>query len=319
MAGQNGNGRPAGTVIPLRGAKHWRGPSSATDPLADAFSRREIARLLGLSERRLRTLDEHGIVSPSTERGGRRMYTFTDLIALRTAQGLLARRVRLREVVDALANLRRALPSVKRPLTELRVLADGSRVVVRADGEAFEPVTRQRLLDLDVRTLRDDVVRVLRPANKTDRAKQAYDCYLRASELDEKPATMDEAERLYRRALDLDPSLAIAITNLGNIRFRRHDQPGAEELYRRALEVDARQPEAQYNLGYLVLERGQPDAAIPLFHGAIQADPSFSDAYFNLAMAYEQSGHPSDAKTYWRGYIGLEPEGTWSDIARQHL
>ncbi len=119
--------------------------------------------------------------------------------------------------------------------------------------------------------------------------------------------------------LDLDPSLAIAITNLGNIRFRRHDQPGAEELYRRALEVDARQPEAQYNLGYLVLERGQPDAAIPLFHGAIQADPSFSDAYFNLAMAYEQSGHPSDAKTYWRGYIGLEPEGTWSDIARQHL
>ena len=115
------------------------------------------------------------------------------------------------------------------------------------------------VLDFQVQALRDDVVRVLRPETSRARARTAYDLYVRASALDEDPATYDEAEELYARAIRLDPSLAIAYTNLGNIRFRRGDEAGAEELYRRALEIDARQPEAHYNLGYVMLERG--DAA----------------------------------------------------------
>jgi len=69
--------------------------------------------------------------------------------------------------------------------------------------------------------------------------------------------------------------LTIAYTNLGNIRFRRHDPEGAEILYRKALEMDPRQPEAQYNLGYLTLERGQAEESIPLFMGALEADPKW--------------------------------------------
>ena len=49
-------------------------------------------------------------------------------------------------------------------------------------------------------------------------------------------------------------TLAIAYTNLGNIRFRRGDEVSAMHLYRRAIEVDPRQPEAHYNLGYVMLE-----------------------------------------------------------------
>ena len=37
---------------------------------------------------------------------------------------------------------------------------------------------------------------------------------------------------LYQQAIELDPWLAIAYTNLGNIRFRRHDPEGAEALRR---------------------------------------------------------------------------------------
>ena len=165
----------------------------------------------------------------------------------------------------------------------------------------------------------DDVVRVLRPSAGRERARTAYELYLRASQLDEDPLTMDEAEHLYRDAIVLDPWLAIAYTNLGNIRFRRHDTEGAEALYRKALEIDSRQPEAQYNLGYVMLERGRPELSIPLFHGAIEADPKFSDAYFNLAMAYEQVGETQKARPFWKNYISLEPAGTWTEIARRHL
>ncbi len=292
---------------------------STREPLTDLFTRSEISRLLGLTPARLRTLDRAGVVSPSGRRRGRRAYTFTDLIALRAAQALLERKVRLRDVTRAVTRLKVSLPKVTRPLVELRIVSDGQRVVVRTQDGTFEPLTGQMLLDLEVKTLRDDVVRVLRPSAGRERARTAYELYLQASQLDEDPATMDDAERLYLRAMELDPWLAIAYTNVGNIRFRRHDVEGAESLYRKALEIDARQPEAQYNLGYVMLERGLPDVAIPLFHGAIEADPKFSDAYFNLAMAYEQVGETQKARPFWKNYISLEPSGTWTEIARRHL
>jgi DNA-binding transcriptional MerR regulator len=295
------------------------GVASSREPVTDLFTRMEVARLLGVSSARLSSLDRNGVVSPSGRRRGRRAYTFTDLIAMRTAQGLLDRQVRLRDVTRAVAALRKSLPSVSRPLVELKIASDGKRVVVYSSDGAFEPVSGQMLLDLEVSTLRDDVVRLLRPSAGKERARTAYELYLHASQLDEDPETMAEAESLYAQALDLDPWLSIAYTNLGNIRFRRHQVNEAEGLYRKALSIDPRQPEAQYNLGYVMLERGEAHLAIPLFRGAIDSDPKFSDAYFNLAMAFEQLGDPSKARPYWRSYIDLEPEGTWTEIARRHL
>ncbi|HEY4158205.1 MAG TPA: tetratricopeptide repeat protein [Polyangiaceae bacterium] len=289
------------------------------EPLTDLFSSGEISRLLGITQARLRTLDRAGVVSPTGRRRGRRAYSFSDLIALRTAQTLLDRRVRLRDVTRAVGALKRSLPKVTRPLQELRIVSDGQHVVVHTADGAFEPLTGQMVLDFEVKALRDDVVRVLRPSAGRERARTAYELYLRASQLDEDPLTMDEAEMLYREAVNLDPWLSIAYTNLGNIRFRRHDAEGAEALYKKALEIDGHQPEAQYNLGYVMLERGQPEHSIPLFHGAIEADPKFSDAYFNLAMAYEQIGETSKARPFWKSYIALEPAGTWTEIAKRHL
>ena len=50
--------------------------------------------LLGVSTGRLRSLDKTGVVTPSGRRRGRRAYTFQDLIALRAARDLLAKKVR---------------------------------------------------------------------------------------------------------------------------------------------------------------------------------------------------------------------------------
>jgi tetratricopeptide (TPR) repeat protein len=293
--------------------------AASREPVTDLFTRSEVSRLLSLTPARLSTLDRTGIVSPSGRRRGRRAYTFADLIALRTAQALLQQRVRLRDVTRAVHALKRSLPQVSRPLVELKVASDGRKVVVYTGTGAFEPVSGQMLFDFDVGELREDVVRVLRPSAGRERARTAYELYLHASQLDEDAGTMDDAEELYLRAIELDPWLSIAYTNLGNIRFRRHDVDGAQKLYERALEIDPRQPEAQYNLGYVTLERGDPGRAVPLFRGAIESDPKFADAYFNLAMAYEQLGKPDSARTFWKSYIDLEPEGTWAEIARRHL
>src|SRR5664280_1391818 len=236
------------SAFPIRGGA-IDSPIGVKEPLTDLFTCGEISRLLGMSPTRLRSLDRSGVVSPSGRRKGRRAYTFQDLIALRAAQTLLEQRVRLRDVSRAIEALKRSLPRVTRPLAELRVMSDGRRVVVRSqEGTAYEPLTGQLLLDLEIRSLRDDVVRVLRPSAGRERARTAYELYLRASQLDENPATMAEAASLYEQAIQNDPWLAIAYTNLGNIRFRSNDPDGAECLYRKALDMDPSQPEAQYSL-----------------------------------------------------------------------
>lgn len=145
----------------------------------------------------------------------------------------------------------------------------------------------------------------------------AYNLYLQASAIDEQEP--ERALAMYERAVKLDPSLAIAWTNLGNLHFKAHRPERAEWHYEHALELDPRQPEATYNLGYIRLERGQVSEAISLLDRAIQLDPDFADAHFNLAMAFEQYDSPKAAQRHWRAYLKLEPSGTWSDIARRHL
>jgi len=289
------------------------------EPLSDVYTQTEVARLLRISRGRLRSLDRARIVSPTGRRRGRRAYSFSDLIALRAARDLLSNKVRLRDVARAIKRIREILPTVLRPLSELRIASDGKQVVVKTQEGSFEPITGQMVMDFDVRQLHDDVVRVLRPTAGRDRARTAYELYLQASQLDEDPDTMDEAEALYRSAIRHDPWLAIVYTNLGNIRFRRGDEDQAERLYRCALEIERTQPEAQYNLGYMMLHRGEPARAIDYLRGAIESDPRFADAYFNLAMAYEQQGDSSSARSSWQQYLAIEPTGSWAEIARQHL
>ena len=143
-------------------------------------------------------------------------------------------------------------------------MSDGRRVVVRSPTRTCRrrPSSRSPGRWCSTSTSTASARRRARapPRDAQARARTAYDLYVRASALDEDPATFDEAEALYREAIELDPQLAIAYTNLGNIRFRRGDDRRAETLYMTALAIDDRQPEAHYNLGYVMLERGDASA-----------------------------------------------------------
>ena len=294
-------------------------PKDRDDPLADLYTRAEVSRLFEIPEGRLRYWAESQFLLPSAKRGRRRFYTFQDLISIRVAKGLLDGGVPLREVRKSVDAIRVALPKVVRPLAELRVVAEGHAMLVRDATGTFEPQTGQLVLDFTVGGLRDDVVRLLRDQPSTTDARTAYDLYLEGCRLDEDETTWEQAERAYLEALRLDPSLANALTNLGNLQFRRGDVASAEALYRKALLVDPQQPEALYNLGFLHSDRGELEVAVDYFERAIAIDPEFADAHFHRAMALEMQGRRREARRCWQRYLELEPKGEWSDIARQHL
>ena len=152
-----------------------------------------------------------------------------------------------------------------------------------------------------------------------DNRARAYELYSKATQLDEHAKTWEAAADLYRQAIKLDPTLAVAYTNLGNVLFRCGKTAEAERVYLVAAEIDPRQPEASYNLGYCKLDRGLPLEAVEHFRQAVFLDPRFADAHFNLAMALEQVAEHEAARQHWARYLELEPKGTWAEVARKHL
>lgn len=294
-------------------------PPSSDDPIASLYTMSEVSRLFELSIGRLRYWDRAGFISPSVTRGSRRYYNFQDLVGIRTAKGLIDAGARLSQVKRSLEVLRSTLPKVIRPLNELRIIADGPSVLIRDRGSKYEPLTGQLHLDFEVSGIADEVVKRLRDAPYAADRASAYEYYLEGCRLDEDEASFDRAEAAYRKAIELDPSLANAYTNLGNLEYRRGNIDAARREYERALSIDAEQPEAFYNLGFLALEHGDAESAVDLFRQALSSDPGFSDAHFNLALAYEELGQYRDARAHWHEYLSLEPTGAWAEIARRHL
>ncbi|NNK09020.1 MAG: tetratricopeptide repeat protein [Myxococcales bacterium] len=290
-------------------------PSS--DPHTGLYTVTEVARLFGFKPTRLRYWHRSGLLAPSVRVDGRNYYSFQDLVGVRAAKALLDQGVPLRQVRRTVEALREAFPKTTRPLSELRVMADGHTVLVQDEAGAYEPTTGQAVLDFRIDGLASDVVRLLH-FNHDDRAR-AYEHYLEGCRFDEDESTFEQAEKAYKKALSLDPTLSNALTNLGNLEYRRQQLEAAEQYYRQALGSDPEQPEALYNLGFLCFERDEVDDAIDLFREALRSDPSFADAHFNLAMALEERGELATAQPHWRQYLTLEPEGAWADIAHDHL
>jgi len=295
------------------------GRTQSKDPLADLYSVRDVAKLFSLTAQRLRYWERSGFIARSVLIGKKRFYSFEDLISIRAAKELLDKGIALQSVRRNIEALRASLPRVARPLASLRIVADGSALLVRDDHGAYEPTTGQLRLDFEVSQLRDDVVRVLRRSSQPSSFALAYQHYLEGCRLDEEEGGYERAEAAYKRAVELDPSLSNAFTNLGNLMYRRGKLQEAEAFYARALQVDPEQPEAFYNLGFLLFERGDTTAAVLNFRRALRSDPSFADAHFNLAMALLDGGQRDEARAHFATYLRLDPDSPWADVARKHL
>src|SRR5258708_2195604 len=92
---------------------------------------RDVEKLLRIPRSTLRALVTAGFVTPA--RGPRKawVFSFQDLIVLRTAQALADAKVPRRRITKSVRELRRHLPAAM-PLSGLSIGAVGDRVVVKA-------------------------------------------------------------------------------------------------------------------------------------------------------------------------------------------
>jgi tetratricopeptide (TPR) repeat protein len=267
------------------------------------YSTKDVALLLGLSAERVRSYVRAGFVSPRQGPRGEHCFSFQDLVLLRTAKGLLAARVPRRRVRLALQNLREQLP-MDRPLTGVRISAQGHHVVVRDGRDVWNPESGQALFDFELSELaREASTLPLRTPAAEDRPESAADWYERGCALEEdSPA---DAMAAYRRALELDAGLADAHLNLGRLFHERGEAAEAERHYRLALAAAPGDATAAYNLGVALQDLGRRREAVAAYETALASDDSYADAHFNLAGLYEELGEPEAAFRHLRTYRAL--------------
>ncbi|HEY5920720.1 MAG TPA: tetratricopeptide repeat protein [Kofleriaceae bacterium] len=300
--------------------------------MIELYSIRDVARILAVQESRLRYWMQVGFVGPTVRKGGRFYYTFCDLVAVKAAKDLLAANIPLQRVRKAVESLKKVLPTDTHPASRLRLCSDGNTIVALADDIAFEPIGGQVVMAFNVPTFGEHIADVLAmprvdpsaPLEIADSPTEAhggttaYRMFVEACAAEDR-GELQLAEHLFRQAIDLEPNMAAALTNLGNLVYRQGEVEEARSLYERALEHDPTQPEARYNLANTLEDLGEIELAVAELRKVCAAAPDFADAHYNLGLMLAQLGGTAQARQYLERYLELDTQSEWAGHARSFL
>jgi tetratricopeptide (TPR) repeat protein len=321
--------------------------TAAPSNMLELYSIRDVARIFALQESRLRYWMQTGFVGPTVRKGGRFYYRFADVVAVKAAKDLLAAGLPLQKVRKNLDALRRALPQDANAAVKLRICSDGETIVALDEDVAFVPVSGQIVMAFTVPTLGARVAEVLSLPNssrdlETESSQQlddvpdnvptmvgvesteangnsvAYRCFLDGCAA-EAAGDLSTAEHLFRQAIELEPSMAAAMTNLGNMLHRTGDLAQSRHWYERALEFEPDQAEARYNLANVLEDLGESELAIGQLRQVCVTSPDFADAHYNLGIMLAKIGGASQARGHLQRYLELDGASEWASHARSFL
>jgi tetratricopeptide (TPR) repeat protein len=267
------------------------------------YGLRDVEKLLRLPRSTIRGLVKAGFVSPARGPRGALLFSFQDLIVLRTARALTEAKLSPRRIHRSLKQLRRLLPEAV-PLSGLSICAVGDRIVVQEGSARWQAESGQYLLALDME-MTDGVLSVLErgaPAPKTG----AEDWFGKGLALEE--TDVPAAEGAYERAIEADPAHLGAAINLGRLLHEAGRLEEAERVYRRGLATCGSNALLLYNLGVLLGDTDRIHEAAQTYEQALREDAHMADCHYNLARLYEVLGRPRQALQHLAQYRRLAGE-----------
>jgi tetratricopeptide (TPR) repeat protein len=313
-----------------------------------AYSTREVASLLGLSPEQIRSCVRAGFVSPQAGPRGELLFSFQDLVLLRTAKALLAARIPRRRIRIALENLHSQLPQGQ-PLTAVRISAQGHHVVARDGGDAWHPESGQTLLDFEVADLAREAA-ALEPCRFAPQASLGSAPPLRPTH--PRPPSPPSPPRSFGGGTTPSPrtpSRHSAPPGFGNQRHAGRAAPEGGEMGALGLDAadahagtsdaaDARAPDADdmeaadaadadradadaadadaadadaaadWYENGVDLEAEDPAGAMAAYRRALELDPDLADAHLNLGRLLHEAGNLAAAERHYRQALAVDPD-----------
>jgi len=108
------------------------------------FSIQQVMGISGVTRRQLVYWHQTKLIIPSSRtKGGHARYSFTDLIAVKTAKKLIDAGLSVQRIRHCISSLILFLPTCKEPLAELSLVTTGDVILVLHKNTAFEALTGQ--------------------------------------------------------------------------------------------------------------------------------------------------------------------------------
>ena len=268
------------------------------------FTVRGIQEMLGISRGVITRLIGAGFVAPQRGPRNEYLFTFRDVVLLRTAHGLQAARIAPRKILRSLEQLKANLPS-EMPLTGLKITAIGGEVAVREVHGPRSAETGQYLIDFEVASPHESRVTDLRrvPSEAQAESESAQGWFDAAAGLEaDAPA---EAEAAYRQAILLQPEFPDAHLNLAALLCEREGYEEAVSVCSEALRHWPDMAELHFNQALALEELHRYREALGGYERSLELAPDFAQAHFNLARLCERSGNFQKALRHFNAYRRL--------------
>ena len=290
------------------------------------FTRTMLADILGVPVSTIRSWQRRGLIQPVNKVNSLPYFDFQEVAAAKQLATLVELGVQPATIQKNLKQLAKWLPQVGKPLSQLSVLVEGKKILLRQANGLVEP-GGQRRLDFDhapdsvdtgcERTNNEDVHII--PFVSPNLPLTHPDQFVEMAEQQEEAGDLQEAIEVYRSMqLAFGPD-ADTCLRIGELLFRLGDLQAARERYFMAIELDDSMVESRAALGCVLNELGQIEFAISTLQGALEYHPDYADVHFQLARILQAAGSPVQALRHWERFIALSPEGPWADEARSQV
>lgn len=286
-----------------------------------------LAELLHVPVSVVRRWHRRGLIHPAREVRRLPYFDFQEVATARRLAELLAAGVSPAAIERKLAELRRYVPGVERPLAQLAVIVRGSRLLLR-QGDGLVAPGGQLFFDFDAAE---------RPAGTSDGAPSIRETISLADSLRSAASALAPEEMLHLAAdLEDDGNLAAAVEAyrahaaaagptapvcfaMAELLYCLGDVSASRERYYAAIELDENYVEARANLGCVLAELGERELAVAAFEGALTLHADYADAHFHLARTLDELKRGDEAARHWQEFLRLAPESPWAAAARERL
>jgi tetratricopeptide (TPR) repeat protein len=129
----------------------------------------------------------------------------------------------------------------------------------------------------------------------------------------------DNAIASYKRAFELDNSLAVAAYNLGLTYKSKGDLTMAKQAFVQALAIEPNMTKAHYMMAVINNSQKENKQAIEQLNSIFRVDPDYAKAHLLMGVILKEENNLSGAKTHLEKYMKLTPDDQSVKIAQELL
>lgn len=290
-----------------------------------------LAGLLDIPIATIRRWHRRGLITPSRQIKKLAYFDFQEVVLARRIAEMVASGTNPKSIEDRLSRLAQLYPNLHRPLSQLSVIVEGQRILLRQGDGLVEP-NGQRRINFDLPATDRESVEMLehrgtisladamhQPAPRSPDDVVTREDFLHLAMELEDDGEVASAVQVYRSMSFAYGASADICFRIAELLYQQNDLSGARERYSIAVEMDESFVEARASLGCVLVELGEKALAKSAFEGALRHHEDYPDVHFHLARLLDELGDPRSADKHWSRFLQLTPRSPWAAEARERL